>query len=95
MRPVQPGEILLEVVEAAGVSEREFSNAFDVLLERLSLVLEGRQGTTGDMASRLARSVGTPPQLWLRPRQTWELRRAEIEAGRQMTRRVTPYQTAA
>jgi len=39
---------------------------------------------------RLARYFGTTPQLWLNLRKTWELRRAEIEAGREISGQVTP-----
>ena len=95
MRPVHPGEILREEIEAAGVSEGALSKALDVPLSRVTLILEGRQGITADTALRLARYFGTSPQLWLNLQQTWELRRAEIEVGRQITKRVSPRQSAA
>ena len=50
---------------------------------------------SADTALRLARYFGTTPQLWLNLQKTWELRRAEIEAGREIAERVTPRQTAA
>ena len=95
MRPVHPGEILREEIEAAGVSEDALSKALDVPLSRVTLILEGRQGITADTALRLARFFGTSPQLWLNLQQTWELRRAEIEVGQQITERVIPRQSAA
>lgn len=95
MRPVHPGEILREEIEAVGVSEGALSKALDVPLSRVTLILEGRQGITADTALRLARYFGTSPQLWLNLQQTWELRRAEIDVGRQITKRVTPRQSAA
>ena len=95
MRPVHPGEILREEIEAAGVSEGALSKALDVPLNRVTLILEARQGITADTALRLARYFGTSPQLWLNLQQTWELRRAEIEVGRQITERVIPRQSAA
>ena len=95
MRPVHPGEILREEIEAAGVSEDALSKALDVPLSRVTLILEGRQGITADTALRMARYFGTSPQLWLNLRQTWELRRAEIEVGRKITERVIPRQSAA
>ena len=95
MRPVHPGEILREEIEAAGVSEGALSKALDVPLSLVTLILEGRQGITADTALRLARYFGTSPHLWLNLQQTWDLRRAEIEVGRQITKRVTPRQSAA
>ena len=95
MRPVHPGEILREEVEAAGVSEGALSKALDVPLSRVTLILEGRQGITADTALRLACYSGTSPQLRLNLQQTWGLRRAEIEVGRQITKRVAARQSAA
>ena len=95
MRPVHPGEILRDEIEAADVSEGALSKALDVPLNRVTMILEGRQGITADTALRLARYFGTTPQLWLNLQQAWELRRAEIEVGRQIAKKVTPRQSAA
>ena len=46
-----------------------------------------------DQAPRLARFFGTTPQLWLNLQKTWELRRAEMEAGSSIAERVTPWST--
>lgn len=95
MRPVHPGEILRDEMEAAAVSADALSEALDVPLNRVTMVLERRQGITADTALRLARYFGTTPQLWLNLQQTWELRRAEIEVGPQIAERVTPRKSAA
>ena len=87
MRPVHSGKILRDEITAAGASEGALSNALDVPLNRVTMILEGRQGITADTALRLARYFGTTPQLW-------ELRRAEIEVGRQIAKRVTPRKAA-
>ena len=96
MRPVHPGEILRDELDAAGVTEVGLSEALDLPLNKVDMILEGRQGITADTALRLARYFGTTPQLWLNLQQTWELlRRAEIEVGHQIAKRVTPRQSAA
>ena len=95
MRPVHPGEILRDEIEAAEVSEGALAKALDVPLGRVTTILEGHQGITADTALRLARYFGTTPQLWLNLQQTWELRRAEINAGAQIEKTVTPRQSAA
>ena len=59
------------------------------------MILNGQRGVTADTAIRLARYFGTTPQLWLNLQMTWDLRRTEIDAGREITERVTPRQTAA
>ena len=52
-------------------------------------------GLTANTALRLARYFGTTPQVWLNLQKTYELRRAEIEAGRQIAERVKPRQAVA
>ncbi len=41
-----------------------------------------------------ALDVPVTPQLWLNLQKTWELRRAEIEAGREISEQVTPRRAA-
>ena len=64
-------------------------------VNRITMILNGQRGVTADTALRLARYFGTSPQLWLNLQKTWELRRAEIDAGRQIAERVTPRHAAA
>ena len=59
-------------------------------VNRVTMILNGQRGVSADTALRLARYFGTTPQLWLNLQKTWELRRAEIEAGREIAERVTP-----
>ena len=95
MRPVHPGEILQDEIDAADISADELADALDVPPSRVTMILDGQQGITADSALRLARFFGTTPELWLNLQQTWELRRAEVDVGRQIERRVTPRQSAA
>ena len=95
MRPVHPGEILRGELDAIGLSAIALSKALCVPTNRVSLILNGQRGVSADTALRLARYFGTPPQLWLNLQKTWELRRAEIEAGEEIMKRVMPRQSAA
>ena len=95
MRPVHPGEILREELDELGMSANALSKALDVPVNRVTSILNGQRGVTANTALRLARYFGTTPQLWLNLQKTWELRRAEIEAGRQIAERVKPRQTVA
>ncbi len=95
MRPVHPGEILREEIDAVDVSEDMLASALDVRIEVVIGILNGTDGITADTALRLARYFGTTPQLWLNLQQTWELRRAEIEVGRTIAEQVTPRQSVA
>ncbi len=95
MRPVHPGEILREEIDAADVSEDMLAGALDVPIELVTGILGGKADITADTALRLARYFGTTPQLWLNLQQTWELRRAEIEVGGEIAKQVTPRKSAA
>ncbi len=80
MRPVHPGEILREEIEAADVSKDALAKALDVPLDQVTGIIGGTVGIASDTALRLARYFGTTPQLWLNLQRTWELRRAEINS---------------
>ena len=94
MRPVHPGEILREELDAIGLSANALSKKLGVPVNRITMILNGQRSVSADTALRLARYFGTTPQLWLNLQKTWELRRAEIEAGPEIPERITPRQTA-
>ena len=90
MRPVHPGEILREELDTLGMSANALSKQLGVPVNRVTAILNGQRGVTADTALRLARYFGTTPQLWLNLQKSWELRRAEQEAGPEITARVKP-----
>ena len=95
MRPVHPGEILREELDAMGLSANSLSKALGVPVNRITMILNGQRGVSADTALRLARYFGTTPQLWLNLQKTWELRRAEIDKGREIAERVRLRPSAA
>ena len=95
MRPVHPGEILRDELDDLGLSANALSKALGVPVNRVTMILNGQRGVSADTALRLARYFGTTPQLWLNLQKTWELRQAEIVAGREIAKCVTPRQSSA
>ena len=95
MRPVHPGEILREELQALDLSANALSKALGVPVNRITAILNGRRGVTADTALRLARYLGTTPQVWLNLQQTYDLRRAEIAVGPSIADCVRPRHTAA
>lgn len=75
MRPVHPGEILREEIDALGLSANELSKELGVPVDRVAMILDGCRDVSKDMALGLAGYFGTTPQLWLNLQKTWELRR--------------------
>ena len=94
MRPVHPGEILREELDALGMSAYELANVLAVPPNRITAILKGQRGVTADTALRLARYLGTTPQLWLNLQTTFNLRVAETEAGGNIDSQVQPRQAA-
>ena len=93
MRPVHPGEILRDELEALGLSANALSKALDVRVNRVTAILHGQGGVRANTALRVARYFGTTPGVWLNLQKTCELCRAEIEAGHRIAERVKPRQT--
>ena len=48
---------------------------------RITAILNGQRGITGDTALRLAHFFGTSPQFWLNLQKLYELRLAEENSG--------------
>ena len=90
MRPVHPGEILGEELEALGMSASAMAFALGVPTNRITAILKGQRGITADTALRLSRYFGTSAQLWLNLQKSFELRVAEIRSGRAIAERVQP-----
>lgn len=95
MRPVHPGEILREEMEELGMSARAMAEAINVPANRVSAILNGTRGITADTALRLSRYLGTSPEVWINLQKSYELRTAEIEAGKEIERQIKPRSKAA
>ena len=71
MKPVHPGEIFREELDALGLSANALSKALGVPVNRITMILNGQRGVSADTAPRLALYFGTTPQLWLNLQETW------------------------
>ena len=96
MRPVQPGEILLEnYIEPMGVSVRAVALALQVPYSRLSEIAKGERGVSADTALRLERYFGSEAKGWLNLQAAYGLRLAEIENGNAIEKEIQPLALAA
>ena len=85
---IHPGERLAEELEALGMSASELARKLDVPANRVTGILNGQRGITGDTALRLAHFFGTSAEFWLNLQSLFELRIAEKKVGRSI--RVLP-----
>lgn len=90
MRPVHPGEVLQDEIEALEMSASAFAAALDVPANRITAVLNGERAITADTALRLSRYMRTSAEFWMNLQKTYELRVAEIESGKSIERSVKP-----
>lgn len=96
MRPVHPGEVLLEdYIKPMGVSVRAVALALHVPYSRLSEIIKGERGVSADTALRLERYFGSEAQGWLNLQTAYDLRMAEKAAGKTITKEVMPLAMAA
>jgi len=90
MRPVHPGEVLQDEIDALEMSASAIAAALDVSANRITAILNGDRAITADTALRLSRYLGTSAEFWLNLQKTYELRLAEIESGASIERAVKP-----
>lgn len=95
MRPVHPGEVLRDELEELEMSARALAEELSVPNNRVTAILNGQRGISADTALRLSRYLGTSPEFWLNLQKTYELRQAEIAAGKDIERQVRPRPKAA
>jgi addiction module HigA family antidote len=79
---IHPGEHLAEELKAVGMSASGLARKLGVPPSRVTAILNGQRGITGDTALRLAHFFGTSAQFWLNLQSLYELRRAERKAGK-------------
>ena len=81
MRAVHPGIVLKDELEELGITPTEFARQIDVPANRVSQIIAGKRGITGDTALRFGHWFGTDPQFWLNLQAQWDLVQAEREKG--------------
>ena len=79
---IHPGEHLATELEALDMSAAELARKVGVPTNRITQILNGRRGITGDTALRLAHFFGTSARFWLNLQSLYDLRIAEERAGK-------------
>lgn len=79
---IHPGEHLAEELEALDMSAAELARKMGVPTNRVTQILNGTRGITGDTALRLGHFFGTSAQFWLNLQSLYDLRLAVEKAGK-------------
>jgi addiction module HigA family antidote len=79
--PIHPGEHLAEELQEIGISARELARELNVPATRITEILRGRRGVSGDTALRLGRYFQVSADFWMNLQKLYELdlARREIE----------------
>ena len=82
--PIHPGDHLADELQELGISARELARTIKVPTTRITDILRGRRGITGDTALRLGRYFDVSPDFWMNLQKLYELDLAREELGDQL-----------
>ncbi len=93
-RPTHPGEVLREdVIPALKITQGEFARTLGVSRRTVNEILQEKRPVTVDTAHRLARALGTSPDVWLGLQQDVDLWDA-LQANKGEYERIRPLKAA-
>ena len=92
MRPIHPGEILQDEINAIGLSANAFANKLSVPTNRITAILHGQRSVTPETAIRLARFFRTTPEFWLNLQRDFDLKSTKKLIGKKIEQDVQPYE---
>ena len=78
---IHPGEILADELAELGVSPTELSRLIKVPPNRVTQIIRGKRGVSGDTALRLGHWFGTCAQFWINLQSAYDIRMAQKKAG--------------
>ena len=93
--PIHPGEILADELQEIGVRPTELAREINVPANRVTQIIHGRRGITGDTALRLGHWFGNSAQFWLNLQSAYDIRVAEAKVGGEIAKLPVRRDTAA
>ena len=79
---IHPGEHLADELKALRMSANELAKELGVPTNRLTEIIRGKRGISGDTALRLGHFFGTSAEFWMNLQKFYELRIAEQKSGK-------------
>jgi addiction module HigA family antidote len=86
--PIHPGKILAQRLQGIPMSASELSRHLAIPVNRITQIINGQRGISGDSALRLGRFFGTAPEFWLELQMVYELHIAELDKGDEVRQNV-------
>jgi addiction module HigA family antidote len=91
-RPVHPGVIVKDNIDALGITIDAFAEHIGVSRQTVHAVISGRSSVTAEMAVRLGRAFNTSSRLWLNLQSNHDVWEPERNAS---LARIRPCRSAA
>jgi antitoxin HigA-1 len=79
--PIHPGEILSDELAEMNMTATGLARQINVPPNRLTQIIKGQRGISGDTALRLGHWFGMSAQFWLNLQSSYEIRLAEQMVG--------------
>ena len=73
IKPVHPGEILLDDINELGLSQNELARRIRVTPSKINEIVRGRRGITADTSRRLGKLFNQSEEFWLNLQKHYEL----------------------
>lgn len=87
LKPMHPGEVLREeFLVPLGMSAGALAKACGLPRTRIERIASEQTAITADTALRLAKALGTTPQLWLNLQNDFDVQIAEANLGKTLSR---------
>ena len=90
MRPVHPGEILFEELEALGLSPEELDESLSVPSGTVASIVGKKRGIDAEFALRLSRYLGAGERLWMNLQISYDLKVVQEKCGKLISKQVKP-----
>ncbi|MCB2209823.1 HigA family addiction module antidote protein [bacterium] len=89
LKPIHPGEILLEeFLRPMDISQYWLAKDINVDPWRINEIVHGQRAITADTAFRLGLYFGMKPEFWLNLQTHYDLERLRIKSGKAIQREV-------
>lgn len=89
-RPIHPGEILCEELEALGLSAEELDESLAIPPGTVAQIVSKKRGIDAEFALRLSRYLGAGERLWMNLQSSYDLNIAQEKCGNLIKKQVQP-----
>jgi antitoxin HigA-1 len=74
---IHPGQFLQDILSDRQISQAQLARHIKVEPGVINLICKGKRGISAVMAKKLARALGTDPELWINLQSSYDMTQAE------------------